>query len=303
MTDSGGTALGSMLYAPFGSTRSGSVPTDIKFTGQILDNTGLYYYGARYYDPAIGRFISADPIVQSYANPQSLNRYSYVWNNPLKHTDPSGLIVEFENEDYILAMLGELAMYGMDYASGSSFDQMVQDWAELRLAWDELAAVAPELTDFLAREDTPITVIRWDLGLPLEVGGAARPGENTILLNPANLHRKDSRETVVTLAHEGFHRAVDIIYGSHTLEEEAIAFSLGFAAGRRLGYVSPSSAIVPSVFPGRYEGFEEQVNVAGGVLVTKSNHYAHAPLAGMGSSLSLGNLYGLARWFWPGIRW
>ncbi|MFC1986548.1 RHS repeat-associated core domain-containing protein, partial [Chloroflexota bacterium] len=64
--------------------------------GQRLDDTGLYYYGARYYDVEIGRFISADTIVPDYTNPQALNRYSYVLNNPLKYTDPSG----HQEEDY-----------------------------------------------------------------------------------------------------------------------------------------------------------------------------------------------------------
>jgi RHS repeat-associated protein len=75
-------------------TRSstGTLPTDEKFTGQRLDQTGLYFYNARYYDPAIGRFISADSVVQNPADPQSLNRYSYCLNNPLKYTDPSGNI-------------------------------------------------------------------------------------------------------------------------------------------------------------------------------------------------------------------
>lgn len=65
-------------------------PTDKLFTGQRLDSTGLYYYGARYYDPSIGRVISPDTIVPNPANPQSLNRYSYCLNNPLKYIDPSG---------------------------------------------------------------------------------------------------------------------------------------------------------------------------------------------------------------------
>jgi len=64
--------------------------TDKLFTGQRLDTTGLYYYNARYYDPTIGRFISADIYVQDYTNPQTLNRYAYCQNNPLKYTDPSG---------------------------------------------------------------------------------------------------------------------------------------------------------------------------------------------------------------------
>jgi RHS repeat-associated protein len=67
------------------------VPTDRLFTGQRFDGTiGLYDYGARFYDPALGRFISADPIVPKPGNPQALNRYSYVYNNPLRYTDPSG---------------------------------------------------------------------------------------------------------------------------------------------------------------------------------------------------------------------
>lgn len=74
----------------------GSIGTDRLFTGQRLDSTGLYYYGARYYDPAIGRFISPDPVVQDFTNPQTLNRYSYVLNNPLKYTDPSGNYIEIE---------------------------------------------------------------------------------------------------------------------------------------------------------------------------------------------------------------
>jgi RHS repeat-associated protein len=70
------------------------MPTDYQFTGQKKDGgTGLYYYGARYYDPVTGRFVSADTIVLSPGNPQALNRYSYVYNNPVKYTDPSGHMV------------------------------------------------------------------------------------------------------------------------------------------------------------------------------------------------------------------
>jgi RHS repeat-associated protein len=64
--------------------------TDKKFTGQRLDQTGLYYYGARYYDAGIGRFISPDTMTPSLVNPQALNRYSYCFNNPLKYNDPTG---------------------------------------------------------------------------------------------------------------------------------------------------------------------------------------------------------------------
>lgn len=55
-----------------------------------LDNTQLYYYGARYYDPALGRFLSPDPVDPDPYNPQSLNPYSYVLNNPVRYIDPTG---------------------------------------------------------------------------------------------------------------------------------------------------------------------------------------------------------------------
>ncbi|MBI2831940.1 MAG: hypothetical protein HYX79_06765 [Chloroflexi bacterium] len=62
-SDTNGTSASSIKFYPYGLTRSGSVPTDKKFTGQRLDSTGLYYYNARYYDAEIGRFISGDSIV------------------------------------------------------------------------------------------------------------------------------------------------------------------------------------------------------------------------------------------------
>jgi hypothetical protein len=51
---------------------------------------GFYDYGARSYDPALGRFLQADTIVPNPANPQSLNRYAYVYNRPLNYVDSGG---------------------------------------------------------------------------------------------------------------------------------------------------------------------------------------------------------------------
>jgi RHS repeat-associated protein len=52
--------------------------------------TGLDFFGARYYSGAQGRFVSPDPGAYKLENPQTFNRYSYVNNNPLKYVDPSG---------------------------------------------------------------------------------------------------------------------------------------------------------------------------------------------------------------------
>lgn len=90
------------VYFPFGSARAGNPPTDYTYTGQKMDvSDGLMYYAARYYDAQLGRFISADTIVPGAGNPQGLNRYSYVLNNPLRYTDPSGHCMDDGNGECV----------------------------------------------------------------------------------------------------------------------------------------------------------------------------------------------------------
>ncbi len=93
VTDINGTKLEDIYYYPFGSSHSdtGEVSMNHKYTSQEFDDeTGLYYYGGRYYNARLGRFLSADTIVAAPFNPQALNRYSYVLNNPLRYIDPTG---------------------------------------------------------------------------------------------------------------------------------------------------------------------------------------------------------------------
>ena len=59
-----------------------------------LDSVGLIHMNGRVYDPVLGRFLSADPLIQAPHNTQSYNRYSYVFNNPLSFVDPSGYATE-----------------------------------------------------------------------------------------------------------------------------------------------------------------------------------------------------------------
>jgi RHS repeat-associated protein len=102
ISNESGTVLERLSYEPFGKRRfmTGAsdpdntiVPlnTDRGFTGhEMLDEIGLIHMNGRVYDPLVGRFLSADPNIQSPGNLQSYNRYSYVMNNPLGYTDPSG---------------------------------------------------------------------------------------------------------------------------------------------------------------------------------------------------------------------
>jgi RHS repeat-associated protein len=61
------------------------------FTGhEMVDGAGIVHMQGRIYDPKLGRFLQADPVIQDPLNAQNYNRYTYVYNNPLSLTDPSG---------------------------------------------------------------------------------------------------------------------------------------------------------------------------------------------------------------------
>jgi RHS repeat-associated protein len=82
--------LENIAYDPFGliTGQSGNDYAHYSYTGQEYDiGLGvLYHLGARIYAPILGRFITPDPTIPDPSNPQSLNRYAYVLNNPLRYT-------------------------------------------------------------------------------------------------------------------------------------------------------------------------------------------------------------------------
>jgi RHS repeat-associated protein len=115
ITDTYGSVYQHLEYFPYGETwieESGSYGGNTpgyKFTGKELDpETGLYYYGARYYDPVLSRWISADPALEKFLptgnkdrdqnlpgiggvfNPVNLSVYAYGHNNPVRTIDPDG---------------------------------------------------------------------------------------------------------------------------------------------------------------------------------------------------------------------
>ena len=70
---------------------NGETVTDLLYTGQKLEEElGLYYYVARWYDPYLNRWIQPDTIVPDPNQSQSYDRYSYVKNNPIRYSDPTG---------------------------------------------------------------------------------------------------------------------------------------------------------------------------------------------------------------------
>jgi RHS repeat-associated protein len=96
--DEQGSELGRYLYTAWGETRqvSGETATDRLYTGQRQEaEIGLYYYNARWYDPALGRFTQADTIVpEARQGVLAWDRYAYVNNNPINYNDPNGHVLE-----------------------------------------------------------------------------------------------------------------------------------------------------------------------------------------------------------------
>jgi RHS repeat-associated protein len=93
-SDESGNLLWRKSYAPYGEQIDGNTDNEpVSYTGKKHDDaTGLTYFGARYYDPRIGRFMATDPVHFMESNPVSFNRYAYVNNNPYKYVDPDGNI-------------------------------------------------------------------------------------------------------------------------------------------------------------------------------------------------------------------
>jgi len=82
-------------YTAYGNTRytfsTNAFPLSRRYTSQVLDeDTGLYYYGSRYYDPVLGRFVQPDTVIPHIFDPQSYDRYAYARDNPLHYVDPTG---------------------------------------------------------------------------------------------------------------------------------------------------------------------------------------------------------------------
>ncbi|MBU7048199.1 MAG: hypothetical protein HXS54_17320 [Theionarchaea archaeon] len=90
VTDDSGNIVSAITYHPFGESSTEEGSENHLFTGKERDSTGLYYYGTRYYDPEIGRFITRDSHSGQLTNPQTLTQYTYCANNPVKYIDPDG---------------------------------------------------------------------------------------------------------------------------------------------------------------------------------------------------------------------
>ncbi len=96
-TDANGNLLWRQGYKPYGERLDPKAPAEQQpwFTGKAhVAAAGLSYFGARWYDPQLGRFMGVDPRGFDEANVHSFNRYAYANNNPYRFVDPDGRVAE-----------------------------------------------------------------------------------------------------------------------------------------------------------------------------------------------------------------
>nr|WP_221405080.1 RHS repeat-associated core domain-containing protein [Apibacter adventoris] len=111
-------------YVPFGEVfieeRNQSWNTPYLFNGKELDEeTGLYYYGARYYNPRESIFLSVDPLFEETMTP-----YQYTYQNPIKFTDPTGMEGEGVDNDYKLGSDGKITL---DKVTNDESDRLIAE--------------------------------------------------------------------------------------------------------------------------------------------------------------------------------
>jgi RHS repeat-associated protein len=116
LTDGNGTLLSTYYYDAFGNIieKTGTTNNSITYAGYQFDfETGLYYLNARYYDPVVARFVSADTYTGESDDPLSLNLYTYCKNEPMMYNDPTG----HETRSMDPRMVAAYAMQAGDYAT------------------------------------------------------------------------------------------------------------------------------------------------------------------------------------------
>jgi len=239
-------------YEPYGLPRQ---PSDelYQFTNQEWSGElGIYDYGARQYNPVLKRFLQADTILQNPYSPQTLNRYSYVLNNPQRYTDPTGhaIIAQYDTES------GKwLALEWNEFTQDSNLGiiekevVMYNDNGELQ-GYDYLVRKGDTVIALseLIREDEQKWLRRENTALPNILINAA-PGLNKIKkLNEINKLRKALEGLEVV----DFCKEVFSLGGDTAKKDYIHAFIEGVDIADPTGAVGTSNAIYEYGYTKKY---------------------------------------------------
>ncbi|MDH5381718.1 MAG: RHS repeat-associated core domain-containing protein, partial [Cyclobacteriaceae bacterium] len=179
ITDATGEVYQHLEYFAFGETfveeHSNTDRTPYLYNGKELDEeTGLYYYGARYYDAQTSIFISVDPLAEKYPG---LSPYVYTFNNPIRYSDPTGMEGEEGNgggrrqrklDAKVDKLNNEMSQFNLDVQQGKyGVDEIIKKSDQYKEQADKLIDKFDKLN---RKYNSGTTKVNGSLGLVV-VGG------------------------------------------------------------------------------------------------------------------------------------
>ena len=246
LSDASGAVVRRISYEVWGSVQSNlptlgtaSLDSAEKYTGQRYDEeTSLSYYGARYYDASLGRFIGADAVIASQYRSGALQPYAYVESNPLNFVDPSG--------NFAVPSSGSgSAGYGWNRPDRNSGQGLARGLASI---WqDALDRFASSGLAFAGGNPTPAAEGRQTAAQPRQPGQGERPDlggiGNAIRDQVESPIEKDlfehywlGRGTNVELTDDEFGRVVNVVSGLSQPDAEVIALGDETLSRKQFGF-------------------------------------------------------------------
>jgi RHS repeat-associated protein len=158
-------------HKPYGEVawQGGGTPmqgiTAIGYTGQRLEtDSGLMFYNARFYDTFLAHFVSADTIAPDPRDPKTRNRFSYVLNNPIKYTDPSGNCVanSAQERQRCREAVEDLSALGVDVDEGCEAD--AGGGACRQFTFAELELIIESIRDLMKAANWDVADFRRQMG-------------------------------------------------------------------------------------------------------------------------------------------
>ncbi|NQV09392.1 RHS domain-containing protein [Candidatus Woesearchaeota archaeon] len=263
VTNSEGLPVWRADYDPFGETVNEVGDAKIKYNAKEEDSTGLLYYGARYYNPRTGRFITADTVKGEITDTQSQNKYVYVQNNPIKYIDLKGNQETSFNTAMNNLITEELPKLGfINIKKGEEvFAGKLSD-----ITYEGLDFISP-LTDYIpfSKQILNKENIRESFLLEIE---SERSRLISGIYRDANIPQTDSLVT------KGIKQDSLLEWQKSFASKELVGVEYGFRASTNLKDLSVDSVTGLATVPGKFQlglTYEQEGKVLGTMFIESNN--------------------------------